>query len=75
MQDVAFVYLERCEFLEQFDEIVPAFDAFSMLTGLITDILFFKILAVLSCYTSLLNLIRYFFKDFGFWSPEIGKAL
>jgi hypothetical protein len=75
MQDVALVYLERCEFLEQFDEIVAAFDVFSMITGLISGILFFKILVVLICFTSHLNLIEFLFEDFSFWSSGIGKPL
>lgn len=75
MQDVAFVYLERYEFLEQFDEIVAAFDIFSIFKGLISGILFFKILAVLICFASHLNLIEFLFVDFSFWSSGIGKPL
>ena len=67
--------MERCEFLEQFDEIVTAFDAFAVITGLIAGILFFRILAVLIYFTSHTNLIRFLFKDFDFWSSGTGKAL
>jgi hypothetical protein len=67
--------LERCEFLEQFDEIVTAFDAFAVITGLIAGILFFRILAVFIYFTSHTNLSRFLFKDFDFWSSGIGKAL